>query len=170
MVAGQRQGDLMAGKSFHLAEQAILSIALFCALNTAMPNGIVLAADWPQWRGPSRNGVTSEEGWLTAWPASGLPRLWSANIGESYAAVSVQRRRLYAIGAKEGKETLFCFDAGSGAVLWRYTQAHPKRESPFDPNPTASAATPVVAGERVYAITREGLALCLSAKDGKLLW
>jgi outer membrane protein assembly factor BamB len=160
----------MVGKSFHSAGWAILSIALCCALNAAIPNGIVRAADWPQWRGPSRSGVTSESGWLTAWPASGLPRRWSAQIGKSYAAVSVQGKRLYAMGAREGQETLFCFDAGSGAVLWRYTQMHPKRESPFDPNPTASTATPVVAGERVYAFTREGVALCLSAKAGKLLW
>src|SRR5216684_2140497 len=116
----------MAGKTFPSGGRVILSIALFGALNAAIPGGIVLAADWPHWRGPSRNGVTSEEGWLTAWPSSGLPRLWSANIGQSYAAVSVQGKRLYTIGAREGKETLFCLDAGSGAVLWRHTQTHPK--------------------------------------------
>jgi outer membrane protein assembly factor BamB len=160
----------MAGKPLPSARKITLCIALFCGLAAAIPGRIVLAVDWPNWRGPSRNGVTSEEGWLTTWPASGPPRLWSANIGKSYAAVSVQGRRLYAIGANEGKETLFCLDARSGAVLWRYTQAHPKRETQYDPYPTASTATPVVARERVYALTREGLALCLDAKDGKLRW
>ncbi len=89
----------MAGKTFPSARWGILSIALFCGLTVAIPGGTVFAADWPRWRGPSRNGVTSEQGWLTAWPISGLPRLWSANIGKSYAAVSVQGKRLYTIGA-----------------------------------------------------------------------
>jgi outer membrane protein assembly factor BamB len=160
----------MARKAPRPARKTALGITLICGLAAAIPGSIVLAADWPSWRGTSRNGVTSEGGWLTTWPASGLPRLWSANTGKSYAAVSVQGKRLYTIGAKEGKETLFCLDARSGAVLWRYTQMHPKREIQYDPNPTASTATPVAAGERVYALTREGLALCLAAKDGKLLW
>lgn len=160
----------MAGTYVRSERQAAVVIALCCGLTAALPDSIVLAADWPQWRGPSRNGVTSEEGCLTAWPASGPARLWSARIGKSYAAVSVQGKRLYAIGTSEGQETLFCFDAGSGAVLWKYTQTHPKRDTQYDPNPTASTATPVAAGERVYALTREGLAFCLSAKDGKLLW
>jgi len=160
----------MAGNGFRSAQRATVFIALFCGLAIAFPDRIVRAADWPQWRGPSRNGVTSDEGFLAAWPASGPSRLWSARIGKSYAAVSVQGKRLYAIGTREGNETLFCFDAGSGAVLWKYTQPHPKRDTQYDPNPTASTATPVVAGERVYALTREGLAFCLSAKDGTLLW
>jgi outer membrane protein assembly factor BamB len=160
----------MTGNAFRSARWATVFILLLGGLGVATLDGSVRAADWPQWRGPSRNGVTSEEGCLTAWPASGPPRLWSAQIGKSYAAVSVQGKRLYTMGAKDGKETLFCFDAVSGAVRWRYTQAHPNRETQYDPNPTASTATPVVAGERVYALTREGLALCLSAKDGKLLW
>src|SRR4029077_6431092 len=68
------------------------------------------------------------------------------------------------------QETIYCLDARRGAVLWRYARAHPRRETQYDPNPTASPGTPVAAGERVYVLTREGLALCLNAADGNLLW
>jgi outer membrane protein assembly factor BamB len=160
----------MAGKAYTSARQAAVAFVTFCGWFAAMSARTATAADWPNWRGPSRNGISSETGWLTTWPSSGPPRLWSANIGQSYAAVSVQGRRLYAIGARSGKETVTCLDDETGAVLWTYSHTHPKRTDSYDPNPTASTATPVVAGERVFVLTREGLAFCLQAKSGQLLW
>src|SRR5690349_1352055 len=86
------------------------------------------AADWADWRGPSRNGVTSEEV-LTAWPAAGPRRLWSAEIGTSYASVAVEGGRVYAIGTRAGQETVYGLDARTGAVLWRFARPHPKRDT-----------------------------------------
>jgi outer membrane protein assembly factor BamB len=155
----------MAGRLLSSA-RSILPVTLAATLSA----GIASAADWPAWRGPSRNGVTVDEVRLTRWPASGPPRLWTANLGKSYASVTVQGERLYAIGTGGGQETVFCFDALSGRALWRSARPHPKRDLQYDPNPTASTGTPVAAGDRVYVLTREGLALCLNAADGKLCW
>ncbi|MFP6701949.1 MAG: polyvinylalcohol dehydrogenase, partial [Planctomycetaceae bacterium] len=79
-------------------------MALICAPAS------VLAADWPQWRGPGRNGVSAETGLLKRWPATGPPRVRTVNgLGEGYASVVVSDGRLVTIG-KQG-ETVFarCF-------------------------------------------------------------
>ena len=89
------------------------------------------AADWPDlaWALAQRR---DSRDWLALdlAPASGLRRLWSANVGQSYAAVSVQGSRVYAIGARDGKETVTCpghRDGGcsSGAIPGRTRSATP---------------------------------------------
>jgi outer membrane protein assembly factor BamB len=157
----------MLPTSFSAPRRAILSIALLGAI--AMPaGGRASATDWLVWRGPAQNGVTPEA--VAAWPAAGPRRLWSATIGKSYAAVSVGGRRLYTIGALNGEETVYCLDAVSGRPVWKRSWKHPERVNPYEPDHTASTGTPVVAGDRVYVLTREGLALCLNAKDGSPCW
>jgi outer membrane protein assembly factor BamB len=96
--------------------------------------------------------------------------LWKAQIGQSYASVAVQGERLFTIGAADGQETVSCLNARTGKPIWRFSRPHPKREEQYDPTPHASTASPVVAAERVYLLTREGTAFCLAAGDGKLLW
>jgi outer membrane protein assembly factor BamB len=151
-----------------LQPQLRLTLALLVA--GGLVAGGVRAEDWPHWRGPLRNGVSPEKGWNTKWPAAGPVRLWSTNIGRSYAAVAVWKSRVYALGAQDGQETLRCLDAASGALLWKFAQPHPKRAEQYDPYPTASTGSPVVEAGRVYLLTREGLALCLDAEKGALLW
>jgi outer membrane protein assembly factor BamB len=158
----------MARTTCSWARQAVLLIVLLGGLAATVVAVAASATDWPEWRGPSRSGVTPEK--VAAWPAGGPRHLWSANVGKSYAAVAVQGGRVYAVGAANGEETVWCLEAGSGRVLWKHTQAHPQRTNPYEPDPTASTGTPVVAGERVYLLTREGLALCLAAKEGKIAW
>ena len=54
---------------------------------TVLPAGASLAADWPQWRGPDRDGVSKEEGLLQQWPSSGPPQLWlRQEVGAGYSA------------------------------------------------------------------------------------
>src|SRR5882672_10400702 len=52
-----------------------------------------LAEDWPQWRGPDRDGISKETGWLTAWPASGPKKLWEGSVGIGYSSCSVSKGR-----------------------------------------------------------------------------
>jgi len=150
--------------------QSHLRLLFALGVSGSLAAGSVHAADWSNWRGPTRNGVSPERGLSTKWPATGPARLWSANIGRSYAAVAVRKSRLYALGAREGQETLQCLDAKNGTLLWKHTQAHPKRTEQYDPYPTASTGSPVLAGDRVYLFTREGQALCLDAEKGEVLW
>src|SRR5437867_12223501 len=79
------------------------------------------AEDWPHWRGPDFNGISKETGWSAKWPAEGPKRLWKAAVGIGFASLSVSQGRAYTVGNKEDTDTVFCFDANSGAVLWKYS-------------------------------------------------
>ncbi|MBI3192657.1 MAG: hypothetical protein HYZ36_08325, partial [Pedosphaera parvula] len=81
------------------------------------------ALDWPNYRGPDHNGISRETAWSARWPKEGPRQLWKASVGLGYAAVSVANGRVYTTGNQNNTDTLFCFDAGVGKILWRH--AHP---------------------------------------------
>ena len=62
--------------------------------------------DWPGYRGPHRNGISTEKGWQSQWPAEGPKRLWSAQVGLGYSAVSVADGKAFAMGNRDGQETV----------------------------------------------------------------
>src|SRR5207248_429954 len=115
----------MPGKPFSSLRDIFLFMTLLSAGAAALTGTRAGATDWPSWRGPSRNGVTSEK--VPVWPAGGPRHVWSANVGMSYAAVAVRGGRLYAVGDRNGEETLCCLDARSGTPLWKYARKHPER-------------------------------------------
>ena len=61
------------------------------------------AADWPNWRGPTHDGVSNEKGWLTTWPKEGPKRLWTAEVGFGHAGVAVRAGKVYVMG-RDGKQ------------------------------------------------------------------
>ena len=93
----------------------LFSFALICAFALApMTVGNTAAeAEWPQWRGPLRNSLSSETGLLKQWPEKGPAVTWSiANLGEGYGSVAIKGDRIYvqgtSIAAGEAKSTVFC--------------------------------------------------------------
>jgi len=71
----------------------------------------VLAADWPQWRGPDRTGVSKETGLLKEWPKEGPKQLWKNNeVGGGYSTPSVAGGRVYLLGSKDGQEYLIVLE------------------------------------------------------------
>src|SRR5438067_1702243 len=104
------------------------------------------AADWPQWRGANRDGISSESGWVSQWAASGPRRAWSAHVGDGYASVAVVGGRVYTSGNAHSKDTVFCLNAGNGNVIWRYSYACRAGD------PSGTRATPAVSGGKVYTL------------------
>ena len=121
-------------------------------------------ADWPHFRGADRNGVSKETGVPTRFSNPGPRRLWSASVGEGYATVSVAGGIAYALGNQSGTDVLTAFDAATGKVRWQYR--YPCGAGDYG----GPRSTPAIAGGRVTWLSREGLALCLSAKDGSVVW
>ena len=131
---------------------------------SADPEGRAERADWPQWRGPRRNGISSETGWLTTWPKGGPKRLWKASVGVGYSSVAVSRGRVYTMGNRKGIDTVYCLNADTGKEIW-------KRTYPCKPGTHAGTrATPTVHGDRVYTFSREGHLYCFEAGSGKIVW
>jgi hypothetical protein len=125
-------------------------------------------ADWPQFLGPHRNGVSAETGLRGGWPRKGPAVLWERSVGEGYSSPVVADGRLilfHRVGAREVVEAL---DAGSGKGLWKF--AYPTAyEDPFGKG-NGPRATPAVAGDRVYTLGAAGVLTCLGVKDGKKVW
>lgn len=127
----------------------------------------VQAADWPQWRGPNRDGISSETGWTTKWPADGPQKPWKLNVGPGCSSVAASGGRVFAMGNQNDTDTVYCLDAKTGAIVWKHSYSCRLDPNMFEGGP---ASTPVVDGKAVYTLSREGQLFCLSADKGTPMW
>jgi outer membrane protein assembly factor BamB len=124
-------------------------------------------SDWPQWRGPRRDGIAAEKGLLKQWPTGGPPVAWTATgAGDGYSSFAVANGRLFTLGARGDIEYAIAFDAASGKQLW--SVAHGRR---FDNDRgDGPRATPTVDGDRLYAYGASGDLAAMDAATGKVFW
>ena len=124
-------------------------------------------ADWPQWRGPDRAGLSRESGLLKQWPASGPPLVWSAtNLGSGYGSIAVSRDLIFVQGLKGRNSTVSSLNRADGKPVWS-KNVGPTADEDRGPGPRG---TPTVDGDRVYALTESGDLACLRRDDGTLVW
>lgn len=138
-----------------------LGLAALVLLATA-----AAAADWPQFRGPSRDGRSAETGLLTAWPEDGPEERFRVELGGGYGGIAVADGRLYTQSAESGGEILLALDADSGVALWRYRTDRNRADSQGG----GPRATPAVAGELAYAVSAYGKLHAVAVADGALRW
>lgn len=125
------------------------------------------SGDWPQWRGPSRDGRSAETDLLTRWPSQGPPVVWKVPGGEGFSSLAISEGRLYTLADRNGTEWVLCLDAQNGKELWKVRSAGSYQESQGGNGPRA---TPTVDGPRVYSLGASGTLLCLEKQTGKILW
>jgi outer membrane protein assembly factor BamB len=130
----------------------------------AILTSLAFATDWPQWRGPNADGISTETAWDPAALAAGPTVLWQVNVGAGHSSVSVRSTRLYTMGNQSNEDLICCLDAASGKEVWR--SGYPSNPGDYG----GPRATPVLHGDRVYAVGRWGHALCLDAEDGGIRW
>lgn len=129
--------------------------------------GSLQAADWPQWRGASRDGISPERGLLREWPPGGPRKLWTANgLGAGFASVAVSDGRLYTQGQFDGGQAVLALDAVSGEKLWERRNAG----AFSDRRGSGPRGTPTIDGDRVYALSAAGSLLCADAETGEEVW
>src|SRR3954470_3058751 len=80
------------------------------------------ASEWPQWRGPNRDGISPDTGLLQDWNAKQPKLLWTAEgLGGGYASVSVAGGRIYTTGNQPAGQAVICLNAANGKVLWKHS-------------------------------------------------
>jgi outer membrane protein assembly factor BamB len=132
------------------------------------------AADWPQWRGPKRDGVSTETGLLKEWPKEGPKLLWEAKgAGRGYSSMAVAAGKVYTVGdapsTESGKdEYLTCLEEQTGKVVWQAKLGAPYVNRTDDRS--SSRSTPTVDGSLLYVLTGNGDLVCLQTADGKEVW
>ncbi len=128
--------------------------------------GPAAAADWPQFRGPQRDGTSTETGLATVWPQTGPQQLWRVEIGEGYSGIVVVDGRLLTMFAAGEDEVLASFDPATGKEQWR-VRIGANFETQLGNGPRA---TPTVADGVAYALSSNGQLHAIHVADGKVLW
>jgi len=128
------------------------------------------AADWPQWRGPGRDGLAPGVALPEKLPAQ-LPKAWEVEVGEGHSSPVVAGDRVIVLSRQGGDEVVQCLNLGDGKTLWR--DSYP---APFEPRRAARShgkgpfSTPTIADGKVYTLGIRGVLSCYDLASGKLLW
>jgi outer membrane protein assembly factor BamB len=121
--------------------------------------------DWPRFRGPNGDGISSAKGLLQEWPTDGPPLLWKSDgIGNGFSSVSLAGNRIFTMGDELGSSWVFALDRQSGKKIWSAKVGKAGGDHP------GTRCTPTVDSNRVYAIGQFGDLVCLETASGKELW
>jgi outer membrane protein assembly factor BamB len=135
--------------------------------------GFLLAAwaqDWPQWRGPNRDGIAGAFSEPKVWPEK-LKLKWKVKVGEGHSSPVVVGGKIYLHTRQGDREVVSCLRPETGQVIWQEGYA-----APYPVNPAAVRhgkgvkSTPVVADGRICTFGINGILSCFDAKTGKPLW
>jgi outer membrane protein assembly factor BamB len=125
-------------------------------------------ANWPQWRGPNRDGLSKETGLLKQWPAEGPPLVWKATgAGGGYSSFSIANGKLFTMGLRGDKEYVVAFDVATGKEVWATASPSGAFHNDRGDGPRG---TPTVDGNRVYALGGNGDLSVFDAATGKVIW
>jgi outer membrane protein assembly factor BamB len=123
--------------------------------------------DWPQWRGPDRNGLSKETGLLSQWPRSGPSVAWSAAmLGAGYGSIAVQGDRVYVQGMRNRQSVVTALNRADGKPMWVRVLGAAGEDS----RGSGPRGTPTVDVDRLYVLTENGDLACLRAADGTVVW
>jgi len=128
----------------------------------------VLAQDWPQWRGPARNGIVSDFDAPGQWPAE-LTQKWSVTVGFADATPALVGDKLYVSARQGDEEVTLCLNAANGKELWKDKYVAQAVTRPATPHP-GPRSSPAVAEGKVVTLGVGGILSCLDAATGKLVW
>jgi len=146
-----------------ISRRTALSAFAGCAFSQAAP----ALSDWPQFRGPARNGVSAETGLLKEWPGSGPKLLWSVDgLGAGYGSLAISGDRIFVQGGKDRRSSVHCLNRADGKLLWSV----PLGAQGDNDRGSGPRSTPTVEGSSLWVLTESGDLACLKTPDGAAMW
>lgn len=125
------------------------------------------ATDWPQWRGPNRDGKSPSTGLLQQWPAGGPEVVWNVTgLGEGYSTPAVSDGVVYLMGTNDDSEYVYALDAATGNRLWESRVGSIADGGGF----RGPRGTPTVDGDNLFAVGSDGTLVCIRRSDGAPVW
>jgi outer membrane protein assembly factor BamB len=137
-------------------------------LLACLASSSIVAADWPQFLGPGRNGIYIGPPLAETWPANGPRVVWKKQVGAGFAGPAVSGTRMFLFHRVSNEEVVEALNAQTGAAIWRYAYRTSYRDDfGFDEGPRA---VPVVVNGRVYTFGAQGVLSAIDANTGQLVW
>jgi outer membrane protein assembly factor BamB len=144
--------------------------AVWLAVCAVMSTRCLSADEWPQWRGPNRDGVWLETDIIERFPGPQLEFKWRAPVSNGYSGPTVAGGRVYVtdrVTKPAAQERVLCFDAATGAPVWTHEYKCTYSQVGYRDGPRASVT---IDDGRAYALGTMGHFRCLNAASGSLLW
>jgi outer membrane protein assembly factor BamB len=137
---------------------------ILCSLGMFMT--ISAKSQWSQWRGPSRDGASTETNLLKNWPAEGPRLVWSVDtVGDGFSSAVIEDQMVYTVGKRDSVEIITALDL-KGNIKWQKPVGRALQSGDWQ----QSRCTPAVYNNKVYAITSIGDIACFDARSGKINW
>lgn len=129
----------------------------------------LLAQDWPQWRGPNRDGKVTGFSAPPTWPTN-LTQRWQVTVGQGDASPVLAGEKLYAFGRQETDEVVLCLEPASGKTIWEAKYPAGRIVTGPAARHPGPRSTPTVAGGRVCTLGVGSVLSCFDAANGTVLW
>ena len=142
-------------------------ICLLLTILLLLPVATATAANWPQFRGPNRDGISAETGLLRAWPEGGPEVLWATQLGQGYSAAAIHDGKVYFNDYDEATSEFLvrCLTLDEGKELWRFKEVRRIR-----PNHGITRSVPATDGKYVFSLDPKAVLHALDAETGKEIW
>jgi outer membrane protein assembly factor BamB len=149
---------------FHKPFARLIAVCAFCIAAPA------IADDWPQWRGPTRDGIWHEKGIVEKFDSPELPIKWRKPIGPGYNGPTVANGLVYVMDRQvepEQIERVHCFDAATGDPKWSHEYDCPYEEISYRAGPRAAIS---IDNGKAYSLGSMGNLHCFDAATGDVVW
>lgn len=143
------------------------ALLLICLCSTLGQEPLESSPGWPQWRGPTQDGISAETHIANAWPQEGPQVLWARDIGQGYSGFIGVGDRVYTLTQTLYEQAVICLEADTGRQIWSRRFSWPYEGGGLYPGPRA---TPTWFQDRIYYAAPDGSIGCLNADDGTVVW
>ena len=142
-------------------------LLFFAGLATLLVSSQTQAGDWPNYLGSGYDGIVENESLRLDWKKNPPKTSWTRNVGLGCSSFAIVDGKALTLGNKDNKDTIWCFEATTGKLIWKREYSEPTDPKLYTGGPSA---TPAIDGNKVYSVSKSGKLFCLDLDSGEVLW